>query len=114
MRVFGSRASLLFHICEHRNGCCLPLPIFLSARFRTCAGAGNFAIWGGGSYTVNKKTSLNAQVSYTDAKDFAVAANVAYTIVPGYTVTAEVDYFNNSDIADSSAVGGIVRFQRSF
>ena len=26
----------------------------------------------------------------------------------------EVDYDNNSDIDDSSAVGGILRFQRSF
>jgi hypothetical protein len=43
-----------------------------------------------------------------------VAANVAYTIVPDYTITAEVDYFNNSDINNSDAVGGIFRFQRSF
>jgi hypothetical protein len=71
---------------------------------------GNFAVWGGGSYAVNKTTSLNAQVSYTDEKDFAVA----YTIVPGYTITAEVDYYDNFDIDDSDAIGGIVRFQRSF
>jgi hypothetical protein len=75
---------------------------------------GNWAIWGGGTYTINKKTALNAQVSYADNKDLAVAANVAYTIVPGYTITAEVDYFNNSDINNSDAVGGIFRFQRSF
>ncbi|MER8867645.1 porin [Mesorhizobium sp. M0751] len=75
---------------------------------------GNFAVWGGGSYAVNKKTALNAQVSYTDDKDFAVAANVAYTIVPGYTITAEVDYFDNFDADDADAIGGIFRFQRSF
>ena len=57
---------------------------------------------------------MNTQISYTDEKDFAVAANVAYTIVPGYTVTAEVDYFDNFDEDDSDAIGGIVRFQRSF
>lgn len=76
--------------------------------------AGNFAVWGSGSYAVNKKTSLNAQVSYTDDKDFAVAANVAYTIVPGYTITAEVDYYDNLDADDADAIGGIFRFQRSF
>ena len=27
--------------------------------------SGNWAVWGGGSYTVNKKTAFNAQVSYT-------------------------------------------------
>lgn len=75
---------------------------------------GKFAVWGGGSYAVNKKTSLNAQVSYTDDKDFAVAANVAYTIVPGYTITAEVDYYDNLDADDADAIGGIFRFQRSF
>ena len=75
---------------------------------------GNFAVWGGGSYKFNAKTSFNAQVSYTDAKDFAVAANVAYTIVPGYTITAEVDYYDNFDVSNSDAIGGIVRFQRSF
>lgn len=75
---------------------------------------GNFAVWGGGTYKVTKKVSLNAQVSYTDEKDFAVAANVAYSIVPGYTITAEVDYFDNFDISSSDAFGGIVRFQRSF
>ncbi|TPM37410.1 porin [Mesorhizobium sp. B2-3-4] len=75
---------------------------------------GNFAFWGGGTYTVNKKVALNAQVSYTDASDFAVAANVAYTIVPGYTITAEVDYYDNFDKDNSDAIGGIFRFQRSF
>ncbi|MDX8498651.1 porin [Mesorhizobium sp. VK4C] len=75
---------------------------------------GNFAIWGGGTYKFNEKTAFNAQISYTDAEDFAVAANVAYTIVPGYTITAEVDYFDNFDKDDSDAIGGIVRFQRSF
>jgi hypothetical protein len=75
---------------------------------------GNFAAWCGGTYNVNEKTSLNAQVSYTDAKDFAVGADVAYSIVPAYTITAEVNYFDNFDVRTSSAVGGIVRFQRSF
>jgi hypothetical protein len=86
---------------------------------------GNWAIWGGGTYKFNDKTSFNAQISYDDWKNLGVAANVAYTIVPGYTVTAEVDYlnagkfddvdFNNWTKADKkSSVGGIVRFQRSF
>lgn len=75
---------------------------------------GNFAVWGGGTYTINKKTAFNAQVSYTDAEDFAVAANIAYTPVPGFTITPEINYFDNFDRANSDAIGGIVRFQRSF
>ncbi|MBZ9965166.1 porin [Mesorhizobium sp. BR1-1-2] len=86
---------------------------------------GNWAVWGGGTYKFNDKTSFNAQISYDDWKNLGVAANVAYTIVPGYTITAEVDYlnagkfddadFNNWTKADKkSSVGGILRFQRSF
>lgn len=75
---------------------------------------GNWAVWGGGTYKINSKTAFNAQLSYTDAKDFAVAANIAYTPVPGFTITPEIDYFKNFDRSGSKAIGGIVRFQRSF
>ncbi|MEO5760076.1 MAG: porin [Mesorhizobium sp.] len=85
---------------------------------------GNWAIWGGGTYKINAKTSTNAQVSYDDWKNLGVAANIAYTVVPGFTVTAEVDYQNvgNDTPANSvwagatkkSNIGGILRFQRSF
>ncbi|ESY82011.1 porin [Mesorhizobium australicum] len=85
---------------------------------------GNWAVWGGGTYKFNAKTSFNAQVSYDDWKNLGIAANIAYTVVPGFTVTAEVDYQNvgNDTPANSvwagatkkSNVGGILRFQRSF
>jgi hypothetical protein len=79
---------------------------------------GNWAVWGGGTYTINEKTSLNAQLSYDEGKTFGVAANVAYEVVPGFTVTAEVDYFNHSEAniyhADEDGIGGILRFQRDF
>ena len=86
---------------------------------------GNFAVWGGGTYTINKKTAFNAQVSYSDAKNLAVAANIAYNIVRGYTITAEVDYFHFGKYGESGAInltnankknsiGGLIRFQRSF
>ncbi|TGQ46766.1 porin [Mesorhizobium sp. M00.F.Ca.ET.216.01.1.1] len=82
---------------------------------------GNWAIWGGGTYTINEKTSFNAQLSYDEDKNFGVAANIAYDIVPGLTITAEVDYIDEGDsnwtgipAGDDSAIGGILRFQRSF
>jgi len=81
---------------------------------------GNWAVWGGGTYKVNEKTSLNAQLSYDEGKTFGLAANVSYDIVPGFNVTAEVDYFNSSRNLDIDrfnkvdGIGGIVRFQRSF
>ncbi|MFB9981596.1 porin [Mesorhizobium kowhaii] len=86
---------------------------------------GNWAVWGGGTYKFNEKTSFNAQISYDDWKNLGVAANIAYDIVPGMTITAEVDYlnagkfddadFSNWTVADKkSSVGGLLRFQRSF
>ncbi|TPO01937.1 porin [Mesorhizobium sp. B1-1-5] len=87
---------------------------------------GNWAVWGGGTYKFNSKTSFNVQASADDDKNYALAANVAYTIVPGFTITTEVDWdhygnFGNPSIygnftkADKkNSVGGIVRFQRNF
>ncbi|RUW26474.1 porin [Mesorhizobium sp. M4B.F.Ca.ET.215.01.1.1] len=84
--------------------------------------SGNWAIWGGGTYTINEKTSFNAQLSYDEGKNFGVAANIAYEIVKGFKITAEVDYLHvgedtvtNWTKADKeNSVGGILRFQRSF
>ncbi|GGB04143.1 porin [Brucella endophytica] len=76
--------------------------------------SGNLALWGGGTYKLNKKTAFNTQVSYTDTKDFAVAANVAFTVVPGFVITTEIDYFDNLDNKVDESFGGIIRFQRSF
>ncbi|RWL99695.1 MAG: porin [Mesorhizobium sp.] len=79
---------------------------------------GNWAVYGGGTYKFNEKTSFNAQLSYDEGKTFGLAANVAYDIVPGFTITGEVDYVNqgSSDyhpISDDFW-GAHLRFQRSF
>ena len=84
--------------------------------------SGNWAVWGGGTYTINEKTSFNVQLSYDEGKNFGAAANIAYDVVPGLTVTAEVDYINVGDdtVSDwtdarqEDAIGGMLRFQRSF
>ncbi|MER9393540.1 MULTISPECIES: porin [unclassified Mesorhizobium] len=91
---------------------------------------GNWAVWGGGTYTINEKTSFNAQVSYDEGENLGIAANIAYDVVPGFTVTAEVDYVNAGKIDEvdtlgsnhnwtgitdgDDAIGGMLRFQRSF
>jgi hypothetical protein len=86
--------------------------------------SGNWAVWGGGTYTINEKTSFNLQASYDEGKNIGVAANIAYDIVPGLTITAEVDYahlgddsvsnWTGIDPGDDDAIGGMLRFQRSF
>ncbi|MBN9551050.1 MAG: porin [Alphaproteobacteria bacterium] len=88
---------------------------------------GHWAVWGGGTYKFNEKTSFNAQISADQWKNLGVAANVAYTVVPGFTVTAEVDYLHAGRFGDAgpenwtwtpttkkNSVGGILRFQRDF
>jgi hypothetical protein len=92
---------------------------------------GNWAIWGGGTYTINEKTSFNFQAGYDEGENLGIVANVAYDVVPGFTVTAEVAYVNAGKIdevdtlgtnhnwtgisaGDDSAIGGVLRFQRSF
>ncbi|RWA73409.1 MAG: porin [Mesorhizobium sp.] len=79
---------------------------------------GNWAVYGGGTYKFNEKTSFNAQLSYDEGKTFGLAANVAYDIVPGFTITGEVDYVNQGS-SDYHPVsddfwGAHLRFQRSF
>ena len=90
---------------------------------------GSWAVWGGGTYKFNEKTSFNAQVSADQWKNLGVAANVAYTAVPGLTITAEVDYLHAGKFGDANplgenfawtgatkknSVGGMLRFQRDF
>ncbi|WP_027055356.1 porin [Mesorhizobium erdmanii] len=91
---------------------------------------GNWAVWGGGTYKFNEKTSFNLQASYDQWKNLGIAANVAYDVVPGLTVTAEVDYVHAGKFDDAfdgtgnnynwtggtkkNSVGGVLRFQRSF
>jgi hypothetical protein len=87
---------------------------------------GNWAVWGGGTYKFNEKTSFNLQASADDDKNVGVAANIAYTVVPGMTITAEVDYnhygrFDNPSLYGDwvgtdkkNSVGGLLRFQRDF
>ncbi|MER9489420.1 porin, partial [Mesorhizobium sp. M0563] len=84
--------------------------------------SGNWAVWGGGTYTINEKTSFNLQAAYDEGENVGIAANIAYDIVPGFTITAEVDYLhfgdNNFDnwtgATDENSIGGVLRFQRSF
>ncbi|MBX3598948.1 MAG: porin [Rhizobiaceae bacterium] len=77
---------------------------------------GAWAVWGGGSYKLNPKTTFNLQGAYeegiTDA-NLGVAANVNYELVKDFNVTPEVTYYDNA-AADEADIGGMVRFQRNF
>ena len=79
---------------------------------------GDWAVWGGAKYKINKKAAFNIQAAYEEADRFAATANIAYTLVPGFTVTPEISYTKWNDdksvLKGKDAIQGMVRFQRSF
>ena len=79
---------------------------------------GDFAAWGGASFKVTEKATINGQVAYEDEGTVAAALNVAYELVPGFTITPEVAYtsFDGDRGVEGAddAVAGIIRFQRNF
>ncbi|NGO53479.1 porin [Allomesorhizobium camelthorni] len=78
--------------------------------------SGDYAVWGGGTFTVSEKAKINVQLSYDEDENFAALANVNYTLVPGLVITPEISYVDNldDDDDDGDEIGGFLRFQRSF
>ncbi|HEV2900469.1 MAG TPA: porin, partial [Pseudaminobacter sp.] len=80
--------------------------------------SGDWAVWGGGTFTVSEKTKINAQISYDEDENFAAVANVNYELVPGLVITPEIVYVDNfedeDEDEDEDEIGGFLRFQRTF
>jgi hypothetical protein len=81
--------------------------------------SGDWAVWGGGTFTVSEKTKINAQLSYDEDENFAAVANVNYELVPGLVITPEIVYVDNfedddEDEDEDDEIGGFLRFQRTF
>lgn len=83
---------------------------------------GDWAVWGGAKFKATDKATFNVQVAYEDWGKTAATANVAYQLVPGFTITPEVSYTSwkkdhpvrLAGDAPKDAIGGMIRFQRSF
>jgi hypothetical protein len=79
---------------------------------------GDWAVWGGGTWTVSEQTKINVQLSYDEQENFAAVANVNYELVPGLVITPEIVYVDNldddDDIDTDDEIGGFLRFQRTF
>jgi hypothetical protein len=79
---------------------------------------GDWAVWGGASFKVTEKATINGQVAYEDEGTVAAALNVAYEIVPGFVITPEIAYTSFDGDArphdGDDAFAGIIRFQRNF
>jgi len=78
--------------------------------------ADTFSVIGGGSFDMNDKATLNAQVQWTEGNGgsdlWAVAANVNYTVTDGFIVRPEVSWLRDGN--GDSDWGGMIRFQRSY
>jgi len=78
---------------------------------------GEWAVWGGGAWKFNEKTTMNLEVGYDDFENFAVAANVDYELVPNFHIIPEVTYEDNFDDDvdfDGDEWGGFLRLQANF
>jgi hypothetical protein len=81
---------------------------------------GDWAVWGGGTFKVNEKVAINAQLSYADQafdeSTFAAVVGVDYNIVPGFVIRPEVAYskVEHADDTSDDGWGGRIRFQRNF
>ncbi|MCX7304653.1 MAG: porin [Hyphomicrobiales bacterium] len=75
---------------------------------------GDWAVWFGGAYKFNEKTTFNFEIGYDEAEDFSVAANVDYELVPNLRVIPEITYQDNFDTDFSDNWGGTLRLQANF
>ncbi|MEP9388876.1 porin [Mesorhizobium sp. KR9-304] len=77
---------------------------------------GDWAVWGGGTWKVNEKATINVQLSYDELEDFAAVANVQYELVNNFVITPEIQYFDNfdDDFDFDSAWGFQLRGQVNF
>ena len=58
---------------------------------------GDWAVWVGGAWAFNEKTTFNFEVGYDDSRAFSVAANVDYELVNNFHIIPEVVYYDGGD-----------------
>ena len=75
---------------------------------------GDYAVWAGGTFKVNKKLSLAGVVAYDEDENFAAILDAPYELVPNFRITPEIHYTDNFSVNNGDKWGGFLRFQRSF
>src|SRR5690606_18471449 len=78
---------------------------------------GDWALWVGGAWVFNEKTTLNFEVGYDDDDNFSTVVNVDYELVDNFHVIPEIVYADNFDDQwdeDRSNWGGFLRLQANF
>jgi len=76
---------------------------------------GDWALWVGGAWTFNEKTTLNVEVGYDDADNFSTVVGLDYYLVENLLIKPEVIYTDNFDVEDyGDNWGGFLRLQANF
>ncbi|MEW9838732.1 porin, partial [Mesorhizobium marinum] len=78
---------------------------------------GDWALWVGGAWKFNEKTTLNVEVGYDDADNFSTVVGLDYYLVNNFLIKPEVVYYDNFDDDmgyDGDNWGGFLRFQANF
>jgi hypothetical protein len=82
---------------------------------------GDWALWVGGAWAFNEKTTLNVEIGYDDSDDFSTVVGLDYELVENFHIIPEIIYVDNFDIDDTfqgndidSNWGGFLRLQANF
>jgi hypothetical protein len=82
---------------------------------------GDWALWVGGAWQINEKTTLNVEVGYDDFSNFSTVVGLDYELVNNFIIKPEIVYADNFDYDDTfkggfndQNWGGFLRFQANF
>jgi hypothetical protein len=76
---------------------------------------GDWALWVGGAWQFNEKTTLNVEVGYDDLSNFSTVVGLDYELVNNFVIKPEIVYVDNFDADDfGDNWGGFLRFQANF
>ena len=81
---------------------------------------GDWAMWVGGAWQINEKTTLNVEIGYDEADDFSTVVGLDYMLVENLLIKPEIIYVDNfdtdsfNDTGNDSNWGGFLRLQANF
>jgi hypothetical protein len=79
---------------------------------------GEWAVWAGGAWKFNEKTTLNLEVGYDDFENFSTVVGLDYYLVENFLIKPELVYIDNFnddfDDEDNEEWGGFLRLQANF
>jgi hypothetical protein len=77
---------------------------------------GDWALWVGGAWAFNEKTTLNVEVGYDDADNFSTVVGLDYMLVENFLIKPEIIYVDSfdDDVEVDDNWGGFLRLQANF